>query len=91
MRFLAHDKKIHNLQENLVYYRIPADHNEKRPKIHWVNNYNARKRFGKHIWPFHQRLISLSTYGLISHIPSVFLNNLLDLKVVNKIRNITRY
>ncbi len=89
LRFLARNKRMHNLQENLLYYRIPD--NEKRPKIHWVNNYVARKRFGKYIWPWHQRMISLSAYCLISHVPSVLLNNVLDLKVANKIKRIKKY
>jgi glycosyltransferase involved in cell wall biosynthesis len=89
LRFLARNKKIYNLQENLLYYRIPA--NEKRPKIHWINNYVARKRFGKYIWPWHQRMISLSAYCLISHAPPVLLNNILDLKVANKIKKISKY
>ena len=64
MRFLAHGRKFHNLQEHLISYRIPAEHNEKRPRIHWVNNYLARKKYGSSIWPFHQRFLSQSAHWL---------------------------
>lgn len=86
--FLANDKKMHNLQENLVYYRIPTKHSEKRGNIHWKNNYIARKRHSKFIWPLHERFFSLFFYLIISHIPNIFLDNLLNLKIVNKIKNI---
>ncbi len=91
LRFLAHNKKIHNLQENLLYYRVPAGHNEKRPKIHWVNNYIARKKFGKHIWPLHQRIISQYAYYLISRVPEALLNGVLDMNIVRRIKKIKTY
>ena len=79
------------MQENLISYRITAGHNEKRPKIHWVNNYIARKKYGKSIWPFHQRMISLSAYYLISLVSETYLNALLSLSLVDKIKKIKRY
>ena len=91
LRFLAHNKKMHNLQEKLLYYRVSSGHNEKRPKIHWVNNYIVRKKFGKYIWPLYQRFVSLSAYFLISNVPSVSLNYLLDLKFVKRIQRIKKY
>lgn len=88
LRFLANKKIMHNLQENLVYYRIPSNHNEKRHSIHWKNNYIARKRHSKFIWPFYQRLFSMSFYYIISKIPDRFLNDLFNIQIVNRIRNI---
>lgn len=88
LRFLAHNKKMHNLQEYLVYYRMPAGHNEKRGNIHWKNNYLARKRYSKLIWPLHIRFLSLLLFFLISHIPGVLLDYLLSLRIVERIKNI---
>lgn len=88
LRFLAYDKRMHNLQEGLVYYRVPANHNEKRGNVHWENNFIARKRHSKFIWPFHQRLFSIFFYYSISKIPDNLLDNLFGLKIVNRIRNI---
>lgn len=88
LRFLAKEKKMHNLQENLLYYRIQAKHSEKRSTIHWKNNYAARKKYSKFIWPIHKRFCSLFLYFFISKIPGIFLNNLLDLKITKRIRNI---
>lgn len=88
LRFLAHDKIIHNLQENLVYYRIQTSYIKKRGNIHWKNNYTARKRHSKFIWPLHQRFFSMFFYFVISRIPNVFRAYLLNPKIVNKIKNI---
>lgn len=91
MRFLANGRRFYNLQDKLISYRIPAGHNEKRPVIHWVNNYVVRKNFSKSIWPFHQRIVSQSAYFLISRVPEVFLDTLLSLSLVNQIKGIKRY
>jgi glycosyltransferase involved in cell wall biosynthesis len=88
LRFLANKKIMHNLQENLVYYRIPSNHNEKRHSIHWKNNFIARKRYSKFIWPFYRRLFSMSFYYITSKIPDRFLNDLFNIQIVNRIRNI---
>jgi len=88
LRFLAHNKKMHNLQEFLVYYRMPAGHNEKRGNIHWRNNYIARRKYSKLIWPLHIRFLSLMFFFIISQVPAVFLDSLLKLKIVSRIKNI---
>ncbi len=88
LRFLANNKKMYNLQENLVYYRIPASHNDRRGRIHWKNNYIARKRHSKFIWPLRQRLLSEILYFIISYAPGVFLESLLNFKIVNNIKKI---
>ena len=88
LRFLAHNKKMHNLQENLIYYRLPAEHNEKRGGMHWRNNYIARKKYSKLIWPLHIRFLSLLLFFLVSCTPNVFLDYLLNLRIVSKLRNI---
>jgi glycosyltransferase involved in cell wall biosynthesis len=88
LRFLALNKQMHNLQENLVYYRIQTTHNEKRGAIHWKNNYSARKRYSKFIWNFYERCPSLIFFYIMHHTPKYFLDNLLDLKIVDKIKNI---
>lgn len=89
LRFLAGGKKMHNLQEALVYYRILSAHNEKRGSLHWKNNYTARKKYAKYIWPFHLRILSLIFYFIVSNIPETYLNGLLRLGVVNKVKNIS--
>ncbi len=88
LRFLARNKKMHNLQENLVYYRVPATHNERRGSTHWKNNYNARKRYSKLIWPFHQRIFSMLVFSAISHIPENSLDSLKNIRLVNRLKNI---
>jgi glycosyltransferase involved in cell wall biosynthesis len=88
LRFLALNKRMYNFQENLVYYRIPASHNDRRGRVHWKNNYIARKRHSKFIWPAHQRVLSTLLYFFISHIPEGSLDNLLQFKIIDKIKNI---
>lgn len=88
LRFLAHNKRMHNLQENLVYHRISTNPNKRRGSIHWKNNFIARKRHSKFIWPFHQRLLSNFFYYVISQIPDSLLANLFNFKIVNKIKDI---
>ncbi|MBI3378871.1 MAG: glycosyltransferase [Nitrospirae bacterium] len=88
LRFLAHNKKMHNLQENLIYYRMPALHNEKRGHMHWRNNYIARKRYSRLIWPLHLRFLSLLLFFLVSRLPDVFLDYLLNLKIAERIKHI---
>ena len=58
-RFLANNKIMHNLQENLVYYRIQDNSNKKRGTLHFRNVYISRKRYSKFIWPLHIRFLSL--------------------------------
>lgn len=88
LRFLVKDKKMHNLQENLLYYRIQTNHVEKRDRTHWKNNYAARKRYSKFIWPLHKRFLSLSFFCIISYLPDIFLRMLFNTSIVNKIRKI---
>ena len=88
LRFLAYNKKMHNLQENLIYYRMPALHNEKRGHIHWRNNYTARKRYSRLIWPFHIRFLSLLLFFFVSRLPDTLLDYLTNLKIVERIKHI---
>jgi glycosyltransferase involved in cell wall biosynthesis len=89
LRFLVKHKRMHNLQESLVYYRIQGNQNVKRGNVHWKNIYIARKKYSKFIWPFYQRFLSLFFWFIISLIPDNFLDGLLNLKIVNKIKNIS--
>lgn len=88
LRFLARNKKMHNIQENLVYYRAPANHNEKRGQIHWRNNFAARRMHGKFIWSFHQRFLSNIFYYVASQLPDGLLDELFSLKIAKRLRNI---
>jgi glycosyltransferase involved in cell wall biosynthesis len=88
LRFLAHNKKMYNLQENLIYYRMPVLHNEKRGHTHWRNNYISRKKHSKFIWPLRVRFLSLLLFFLVSRLPDVFLDYLLNLKTAERIRHI---
>ncbi len=88
LRFLIHNKKMHNLQENLVYYRIPAKQFENRGSVHYTNNYIARKRYSKLIWPLHERLFSLFGYFIISHVPNFVIESILNFKIANKIKRV---
>lgn len=88
LRFLAHNKRMYNFQENLVYYRIPASHNDRRGRVHWKNNYIARKKHSKFIWPAHQRMLSTLLYFFISHFPEGSLDNLIHFRIIDKIKNI---
>ncbi|MDP3259173.1 MAG: glycosyltransferase [Thermodesulfovibrionales bacterium] len=87
-RFLANNKIMHNLQENLVYYRIQDNSNKKRGTLHFRNVYISRKRYSKLIWPLHIRFLSLFLFFLVSRIPNVFLDYLLNLRIVNRMKNI---
>ncbi len=89
LRLLSKGKKMYNLQEKLVYYRMSTNHNEKRGKLHWQNNYIARKRYSKAIWPFYKRFFSLFFYFIVCHLPGVCLEWLLSMKIVSRIKNIT--
>lgn len=88
LRFLANNKRMYNLQENLVYYRIQDNSNRKRGTLHFKNVYISRKKYSKLIWPLHIRVLSLLLFFLVSRIPNVFLNYLLNLRIVSKLRNI---
>ena len=88
LRFLANNKRMYNLQENLVYYRIQDNSNRKRGILHFKNVYISRKKYSKLIWPLRIRVLSLLLFFLVSCIPNVFLNYLLNLRIASKLRNI---
>lgn len=88
LRFLAKDKKMHNLQDKLVFYRTHPNDNMKRGRIHYKNYYSALRKHGKFIWPFYQRFFSLLLFFVVSNIPNFLLDHLLNLKFVKRIKNI---
>lgn len=90
LRFLVGNKKMHNLRDHLVYYRVLTNSNEKRGRIHYKNFYIARKRYNRQIWPFHLSFLSLSFFYIISHVPNTLLDILLNLNLVNKMKSIER-
>lgn len=90
MRFLVNQKKMHNLPDHLVNYRVISNNNEKRGRLHYQNYYAARKRYNKRIWPFYFSSASLLFAFFISHIPNVFLDVLLNLGVTEKLKSIKR-
>jgi hypothetical protein len=91
LRFLTHKKRMHNLQENLVYFRIPVKQFEKRGSDHYKYNYITRKKYSKYIWPFHERLFSLFGYFFISHAPDVIIEGILNLAIANVIKKVDIY
>ncbi|MFZ3122457.1 MAG: glycosyltransferase [Thermodesulfovibrionales bacterium] len=88
LRFLVKDKKMHNLQDKLVFYRTHPNDNKKRGRLHYKNYFAAFKKHGKFIWPFHQRFFSLLFFFVVSNIPNYLLDYLLNLKIVKRIKNI---
>lgn len=88
LRFLAKNKKMYNLQDNLVYYRTQPNDNKKRGRTHYKNYYYTLKMHSKFIWPFYQRFISLLFFFIVSKIPNLLLDYLVNLKIVKKIKNI---
>jgi len=88
LRFLVKDKKMHNLQDKLVFYRTHPNDNKKRGRIHYKNYFVALKKHGKFIWPFYQRFTSLLLFFVVSNISNSFLDHLLNLKIVKRIKNI---
>lgn len=88
LRFLVKDKKMHNLQDKLVFYRTHSNDNKKRGRIHYKNYFAALKKHGKFIWPFYQRFTSLLFFFVVSNISNSFLDHLLNLKIVKRIKNI---
>ncbi|HIH13188.1 TPA: glycosyltransferase [Candidatus Woesearchaeota archaeon] len=90
LRFLARKKKMYNLPEYLVYYRVMSNSNEKRGRTHYQNFYLARKRYNKLIWPVYLSSLSLSFFFLLSHIPNGFLDILLNLGITEKLKSIKR-
>ena len=88
LRFLSKNKKMYNFQQKLVYYRVPADENEKRGNEHYKNYFIALKKHSKNIWPINLRFIPLFTFYLIQLIPDYYLSLLLKTKFVHKIKNI---
>ena len=90
LRFLARKKKMYNLPEYLVYYRVMSNSNEKRGRTHYQNFYLARKRYNRQIWPVYLSSLSLSFFFLLSHIPNGFLDILLNLGITEKLKSIKR-
>jgi glycosyltransferase EpsE len=90
MRFLKSRKKMHNIQERLVYYRLPLRGTSKRNKMHLKNIYTTRLEYSKFIWHFCQRFPSLFLWFLISQIPEALLDYLLKLRIVNHMKNIRK-
>lgn len=88
LRFLAKKKKMHNLQEKLVYYRTQSNDNKKRGRVHYNNYYRTLKTHSKFIWPLNKRFASLIFFFAISYIPDFLLNYLLNLRIVRRIKNI---
>lgn len=88
LRFLAHDKKLYNLQDKLVYYRTPKNFNSKRGHIHYKNYYTALRKHSKFIWSFHERSLSLFLFFIVGHTPNFLLDLLINLNVVNRIKKI---
>ena len=88
LRFLAGRKKMHNLQDKLVYYRTQRNSNSRRGEVHYRNYYAALKKHGRFIWPFKQRAFSLFLFFLVARIPNFFLDYLINLEIVNRIKNI---
>ncbi len=86
LRFLRNGKKMHNLQENLVYYRLPTGSNSKRNKLHMQNIYSARKEHSKFIWNFPERILSLLFWFLVNHVPDSLIDYVLSLNVVSRLR-----
>ena len=90
LRFLARKKKMYNLPDHLVYYRVMSNNNEKRGRTHYQNFYLARKRYNSQIWPVYLSSLSLSFFFLVSHIPNAMLDVLLNLGVTEKLKSIKR-
>jgi len=88
LRFLAKGKQMCNLQENLVYYRIQKKDDDRRGPIHWRNNYSARKKYSKLIWPLHRRFISLLIFFIISNSPQVLSDGIVNSIIVQKIKRL---
>ena len=90
LRFLARKKKMYNLPDPLVYYRVMSNNNEKRGRTHYQNFYLARRRYNRQIWPVYLSSLSLSFFFLVSHIPNAMLDVLLNLGVTEKLKSIKR-
>jgi len=88
LRFLVNGKKMHNLQESLLYYRVQPGHNMKRGRVHWRNLYMARKKYSRFIWPFYQRFPSIFFCFILSLLPDSFMDILLNPKAINRMKNI---
>jgi len=86
LRFLRHGKKMHILQEYLVYYRLPMGDSSKRNKLHMQNVYSARKKHGRYIWSFRQRVFSMLLWFIISHIPDGFIDYILNSNITKRMR-----
>ena len=88
MRFLRSNKRMHNIQQKLVYYRLPPKGVSKRNRIHLRNIYAARLKYSKSIWNFYLRFPSLFFWFLASRIPEGILDSLLHFRIVNHIKKI---
>lgn len=88
LRFLVNDKKMHNLQDKLVFYRTHPNDNKKRGHIHYKNYFAALKKHGKFIWPFYQRFIAQFLFFIVNNIPNYLLDYLLNLRIVKRMKNI---
>ena len=88
LRFLSRNKKLYNLQEKLVYYRMPSDENEKRGREHYKNYYLALKKHSKNIWPNAYRVVPLFIFYIIHLIPDRYLSILLKTRLVHQIKRI---
>jgi len=88
MRFLGNKKRMHNIQQKLVYYRLPPKGVSKRNRIHLRNIYAARLKYSKSIWKFYLRFPSLFFWFLASRIPEGVLDSLLHFRIVNHIKKI---
>lgn len=86
LRFLRNGKKMHNLQEELVFYRLPPRNDFKRNKVHMQNIYCSRREHSKFIWKIYERYPSLFLWFFISCIPSNLLCFVLSLNIVAILR-----
>lgn len=90
LRFLKMGKKMHNIQEPLVYYRVAGNDSSKRNKTHWKNIYAARKSHSRYIWSLPYRFASLTLWFGVSLLPESFMNNVLCTKGVQKLKHIKK-
>lgn len=90
LRFLAKGHKLHNLQEELMYYRMRTQHNQRHGQQHWDNIYKARKKHNKNIWPGFPGAFSLAFYFFIAHLPGGALDFVLDSFIADRIRAIKK-
>ena len=51
-----------------------------------LNVYDARRKHSKYIWGFLQRSLSLTFWSVVIHIPGGFIDDVLNSKLVKKLR-----